>query len=350
MLKHACRIVLVIGIALSGLAAGGCTSDAQVIQQANKMHGGLKPAVMSDPRLNGYITRLGDRVIDAGRDMHGAKLYPDAHASEDSRWMFDEKRMAFHFVNSQTLNAFTTGGEHMYIYTKLFQTCKTEDELAAVMAHEYAHVYSRHVHKGMNRQMALIGGAAALGAAGYAIGGKDSGAELGMALFGAGLIAGRFVGMSFTRGDESEADDYGFDAYVRAGWDPRKFGDFFQRMVDMGYDKTPEMLSDHPSLASRKKIADKRAGELPRQAANWRKPNTANPGEFKALQDRSVAVGKTMPSDKTLEKAQLMLASLPRSCWTPVEQEDEEAAQQQLLKWLEAEKEVKKPKDRAKKK
>ena len=43
--------------------------------------------------------------------------------------------------NSKTINAFTTGGHYVYIYDALFQMCKNEDELAAVMAHEYGHIH-----------------------------------------------------------------------------------------------------------------------------------------------------------------------------------------------------------------
>ena len=65
----------------------------------------------------------------ADRDHKGPKSH---FTDEDRDWMFS-KKMEFHFVNSKTLNAFTTGGEHMYIYNELFKQCKSEDELAAVM-------------------------------------------------------------------------------------------------------------------------------------------------------------------------------------------------------------------------
>jgi predicted Zn-dependent protease len=242
--------------------------------------------------------------------------------------MFAEN-MRFHFVNSDTLNAFTTGGEHMYIYTELFQKCRNEDELAAVMAHEYAHIYGRHVHKGMNRQYATLGAAAAAGAAGYAIGGKESGLEYGAGFAGAALVAGQFIGMGFTRNDEAEADQRGFEFYTRAGWDPDKFGDFFQQMIDMGYDKTPEMMSDHPSLASRVETAKKRADELPSSAEKWRKPPVADAARFKQLQARAEQVGKTMPNDQTLAGAQKILAAFP-SCFSVKDQPGQKEAREEV--------------------
>ncbi len=176
-------LVLVAGLVL----AGGCTSDRQVISQATQLHGGLQPAVISDPDLSTYLQTVGDRIIAVARELDQQHYGPDAHFSQDSSWMFTNS-MKFHFVASNELNAFTTGGEHMYIYTQLFDTCRSEDELAAVMAHEFAHVYSRHVQKGMNRQYAILGASAAAGGAGYAAGGKEHATEYALTFAGAAAV------------------------------------------------------------------------------------------------------------------------------------------------------------------
>ncbi|OYT68635.1 MAG: hypothetical protein CFK52_14625, partial [Chloracidobacterium sp. CP2_5A] len=143
---------------------------------------------------------------------------------------------------------------------------------------------------------------------GYAAGGKERGAEYGATFAAAALAAGQFIGMGFTRKDEAQADDLGFNFYTRAGWDPHRFGDFFQQMIDMGYDTTPEIASDHPTLASRVEAAKKNAAKLPPDAEKWRKPPVANANKFRQLQARAAELGKTMPSDKSLEAAQKLLA------------------------------------------
>jgi predicted Zn-dependent protease len=245
------------------------------------------------------------------------------------------KKMQFHFVNSKTLNAFTTGGEHMYIYTELFQLCKDENDLAAVMSHEYAHVYSRHVQKGTQRQYAIIGSALALGAAGAVAGGKEHGAEYGSAAGGAALAAGQLVGTTFTRGDEAQADEFGFYFYTHAGWDPQLFGRFFQLMIDKGYDKGVGFLSDHPTLASRVQAAKERASKLGPDADRLRRPPVASASQFRGLQDRAARLSKTLPDDKSLAKTQELLAALPRSCLTPAIQADQLDAQKRLQRDME---------------
>jgi len=326
---HQHRAVLAALCVLS--LALGCASDKKVIAQADQVHGSIKPAVVHDPEIAGYLQEVGNRIIVVAKELDAQHYGPKEHFSEKDEWMFSDQ-MKFHMVNSKTLNAFTTGGEHMYIYSELFLQCKSEDELAAVMAHEYGHVYGRHVHQGMNRQLGALALAAGAGVAGAAIAGEDNrweGAAIGA---GAGLAGGQFLNMGFTRKDEDEADKLGFKFYTMAGWDPKHFGDFFQAMIDKGYDKTPEIMSDHPSLKSRVKKADERAANLPPNATQWRKPPVADPAKFKQLQDRMRQLSKTLPSDKTLSNSQELLQALPRSCVAPVDPADAIEAREDLVK------------------
>lgn len=293
-----------------------CATDRQVIEQADDAHRELEPAVLEDAELAGYLQAMGDRIVVEAKKLSDDGYGPSSHRKEDDAWMFS--KVKFHFVNSETLNAFTTGGEHMYIYTQLLQQCRTEDELAAVMAHEYAHVYARHVHKGMNRQYLAIGGAVAGAALGYTLADDNKLEYAGLGAVAAGTLA-TFANKGFTRGDEAEADELGFAFYTRAGWDPARFGDFFQAMVDAGYDTTPEMLSDHPSLASRVVAAKEAASKLPPEAKSWRKPAIAEGSKFKAMQARAAQIAKSLPKDQSLETAQTLL-NAAGNCLMPKDQ------------------------------
>lgn len=311
------------------LGAIGCANDKKVIAQAADAHKDLDPAVLKDPQLAEYIQKVGTRVVNSARDLVQEGYQKDRVFAEDPQWMFDE--VQFHLVNSETLNAFTTGGQHVYLYSELFRTAKTEDEFAAVVAHEFAHIVGRHVHKGMNRQYAVLGTAVAVGIGGAALGG-DNAAEVGLAAGGAALVAGQFIGMGFGRKDENEADKFGFQFYVHAGWDPDHFGDFFQQMVDKGYDTTPELASSHPTLKSRVEGAKRRSTEWKEQNPNWqsyRKPGVASPAEFKKLQERALAVGKNLPNDDSLKKALLLFDSYP-SCVAPKAQPSQTEARKEL--------------------
>lgn len=321
---------VIFALVMMAALGAGCASDKQVISQATKTHKGLEPAVVTDPELVAYISQIGDRIVAVAREEDRAGRGPKAHKDgEDPGWMFEG--MKFHFVNSKTLNAFTTGGKHMYIYNELFQSCKNEDELAAVMAHEYAHVYCRHVSQGMNRQYATLALAAGAGVAGYALADDDNRLGTAGVAAGAAFIGGQFIGMGFTRDDEDEADKIGFAFYARAGWDPNRFAGFFQTLIDKGLDNTPEAMSDHPKLSNRVAAAKRRTSQLPATASQWRKPPIADEARFRQLQARAVQVGRTMPNDKTLAQAQLLLAAFP-SCVSPTEQPDQKQAQRSIIR------------------
>jgi predicted Zn-dependent protease len=318
------------------LCLGCFPTDRAVIQQAQGFDQNIKPAEIRDADINGYFQKIGERIVTAARQSDEAQWGPKTHFSnEKDDWMY--QGIQFHLVNSKTLNAFTTGGTHVYIYNELFQLCKTEDELAAVMSHEFGHIYSRHVQKGTQRQYGVIAGALGLGAAGYLAGGQQHGSEYASAGAALGALAGDFLNKGYTRGDEAEADKCGFHFYCLAGWDPAKFGDFFQTMIDKGYDTTPEMASDHPTLASRVKVAHDRAEkmpDLPKPADNLRKPNIASDADFRRYQQQAQRDAQSTPDDKSLANSKLLLAALPRSCWMPVNPPDQRDAHNQLVEQL----------------
>jgi predicted Zn-dependent protease len=320
-----CALLLTLS---AGAMSTGCAKDADVINQAAEVHKQLEPAIMRDPQLSNYLQSVGERIIASGKEMNDKGLAPKAHRSEDSEWMYSGK-MKFHLVNSKTLNAFTTGGEHMYIYNELFQKCRSEDELAAVMAHEYAHVYCRHIHSSMDRQKGMLGLMVGGAAAGAVLGGKDNRLEGALIGGAAAAAVAQFAGLKFTRDDEAQADEYGMAFFWRAGWDPKRFGDFFQQLIDAGLDTTPEMLSDHPSLKSRVDIANQRARKLAGKADGYRKPPIADSAQFSQLKSRAKQLGQQMPEDKMMEQAQKILSSFS-SCVTPEDQPDQVKARKQV--------------------
>src|SRR5206468_1820359 len=155
------------------------------------------------------------------------------------------------------------------------------------------------------------------GLVGLAVGGKEHGEEYGKTALVSSATVAQFLNLGYTRGDEAEADKYGFKFYVRAGWDPARFGDFFQQLIDKGYDKTPEIESDHPSLASRVQAAKQHAAQLPAEASSWRKPPVADAATFASLKARAAEIGAKMKTSEELAKAQTLLSAVP-SCVTPM--------------------------------
>src|SRR6266478_7886056 len=138
-------------VILSTAVGSGCVaSDKQIIDQASAFDAGLKPAEIHGGTTTQYLQQIGDRIIAAAKQLDKEGVGPKSHFKEkDNSWMFQD--IHWQLVNSKTVNAFTTGGHYVYIYLELFKLCKNEEELAAVMSHEYGHIYCRHVQKGTGR-------------------------------------------------------------------------------------------------------------------------------------------------------------------------------------------------------
>ena len=117
---------------------------------------------------------------------------------------------------------------------------ESADELAAVLAHELAHVQQRHVMQGMVRDlgMSLI-----------------LSATLGDMSTIAALAAdtGRLMlTLSYSRASEAEADRIAYATLQRAGIRGAGMQAFFQRMAKSGDgSQVPAFLSTHPQPAQR---------------------------------------------------------------------------------------------------
>jgi predicted Zn-dependent protease len=319
---------LTLAIVTLLLGVVGCATDKAVQEQAEQMHGDLQPAIVTDADLANYVQAVGDRVVQSAYEEYQSGLLRKRISKEDPTWMFND--VQFHLVNSDTLNAFTTGGKHVYLYSELFTTAQTEDEFAAVVAHEFGHIYGRHVHNSMNNQYGIIGAAVGAGVLGYALGGDDR-EQIAMLAGGATLVGGQLWGLGYSRDQESEADDLGFTFYTNAGWDPAKFPDFFKQMIAKGYEtpKSQEMMASHPRLGDRVKNIEKKLRDLPPGTERLRKPNLVSQSRFDKLRKRAQVVGAQMPNDKSLEAARLMLASFP-SCVAPVDQPSQTKARERI--------------------
>jgi predicted Zn-dependent protease len=326
---HRISTILVLSTVVSLVGCKASSQDSSVVSSANQFNTALAPAEVQNAEINGYLQAIGTRIVEAAKESDRQSFGPKTHKEGNNDWMF--QGVQFHLVNSKTLNAFTTGGNHVYVYNELFQLCQNEDQLAAVLSHEFGHVYSRHVQKGQNRQMALMAAALAAGGAGYVAGGQQNGAQYATAAAGGATAAGGFFNMGFTREDEAQADDVGFHFYYLAGWDPRHFCDFFQVMVDKGYDKTPGILSDHPTLKSRVEKAKEHADKLGDRVTRYLKPNIATPQQFAHFKQVAQQVGGTMPNDQQVLNTKQLLQALPRSCVMPYEPKDQQDAQNDLL-------------------
>lgn len=194
--------------------------------------------IVTDPEIEQYINSLGSRLV--------------SHTGDNAQ------PFSFFAVLDSTINAFAGPGGVIGINTGVILNSRGESELAAVMAHEIAHVTQRHLARSLERlnRSKLPMFAALLGAVLVGIQNPNAGV--------AALTAATGVNVqnqiNFTRVNEQEADRIGMQLLVRAQYDPRGMPGFFERLQQSSqyhHSNAPEFLRTHPLTTSR--IADTRA-------------------------------------------------------------------------------------------
>lgn len=149
----------------------------------------------------------------------------------------------FEVFEDPSANAFALPGGKVGVHTGLLNIARTDGQLAAVIAHEMAHVTSNHAQKRIQRNQTIALGGALLGAV---IGGEGS--EIGQIATQGGNIA---FGLTFSRQQELEADKIGTVFMARAGYNPEEAITLWQNMAAQSRGSTPEFLSTHPVSATR---------------------------------------------------------------------------------------------------
>lgn len=156
-----------------------------------------------------------------------------------------------------SMNAFAVPGGYIYIFTGLILNVDNEDELAAVIGHELAHVTERHVAKRMD-QMRFISIASIAGMVAGALlgaGGGQTTNSLGQAVAKGSMAAAQSAFLMYTRENEREADQVGINYLVKSGYNPDAMPQTFELMNKrrwfMSGDNIPSYLSTHPGLDER---------------------------------------------------------------------------------------------------
>jgi predicted Zn-dependent protease len=147
-----------------------------------------------------------------------------------------------------SLNAFALPGKKIGVHTGIFKAAKNQDQLAAVLGHEVAHVIAKHGNERVSQQLLVTGG---LTAAQLTV---DQNTTTGKAvLAGLGLGANLGIILPFSRTHESEADEIGVRYMANAGFEPSEAVTLWANMAAESKGSGPEFLSTHPDPSNRRK-------------------------------------------------------------------------------------------------
>jgi predicted Zn-dependent protease len=197
-----------------------------------------KGATLEDPEISAWIRSLGNRL---------SARAPNSH-----------NPFYFLVIKDNRVNAFATLGGVIVVNPGLILQSESEDELAAVISHEIAHITQRHIVRAIENSKQNMLGTGATILAGILASSKNP--EVGQALITGAVAMQAHRGLSFSRAAESEADRVGLRILAAAGFNPAAMPTFLKKL-DAEFSTTKgganEYLRSHPLTV--KRISDARS-------------------------------------------------------------------------------------------
>ncbi|MDB3950878.1 M48 family metalloprotease [Gammaproteobacteria bacterium] len=161
-----------------------------------------------------------------------------------------DRQFTIVLIDEKSLNAFAAPGGVIGVNGGLFLNAGNEAQLASVLGHELAHLSQRHFARNVlrGRDTNLASSLVMVSAIALAIISNNPTA------FITGPAALQQQQLRYSRIFEREADRYGFNNLIAAGYDPAGMGQMFENMAKvrkLAGDNPPEFLLTHPVTSSR---------------------------------------------------------------------------------------------------
>ena len=164
--------------------------------------------VIEDPEISAWIRSLGNRL--------------SAQAPDSKNPFY------FLIIKDNAINAFATLGGVIVINTGLILQTASEDELAAVLAHEIAHITQQHIARMMENSRNNLLSTGATIFAGILAGTKNP--QAGQAIISGAFAMQAYKDLLFSREAESEADRVGLRILATAGFNPMAMPRFLKKL------------------------------------------------------------------------------------------------------------------------
>ena len=255
-----------VTIAAAGLLAACGVSTQQEVQigQQEAQQVNAQLPLVQDAVIQNYVNTLGQRI--ASRTSRA-----------DLQWQFQ-------VVNSDMVNAFALPGGFIYINRGVLARADNMSEVAGVLAHEIEHVVRRHSVKQMEQaQGANVGVGILCALTGVCQSGVAQAAI---------NIGGTAVFAKFSRTDEVQADEGGFNNMIRAGINPRGMLTLFQQLLaeeqQSGNSNVAAWFADHPGTTDRIADIQRMLSQTPASTLNGLQTNDSG---FATMKSRLARLG-----------------------------------------------------------
>jgi predicted Zn-dependent protease len=218
--------VLLVLLSLPAITLVSVEQEIAIGKQANAQMRKETPQV-TDAAVVRYVRDVAGRLARAAT---GPK-YPYSVAVSDSR----------------EINAFALPGGPVWIHRGVIEKAANESQMASVLAHEIAHIASRHAASQLTTVAMTRWGLSFLSSLLGNTGGAG-GAQVAAEFLASGAV------LRFSRDEEREADRVGLALMSRAGWDGRGMVEMFETLKkEAGRNPTSveAFFSSHPTPQER---------------------------------------------------------------------------------------------------
>jgi predicted Zn-dependent protease len=210
--------------------------------------------IIDDPVIVEYVNKIGNRIV-AGLENP----------------LFNYR---FHVINVDAYNAFAIPAGYIFINSGLVAAMDNEEELAGILAHEIAHVNARHISQKIEKSK-KIGWATMAGMAAGILLGMAGGGEAAQAVTQGSQAAGAAAQLSYSRENETQADQLGLIYLTDAGYGGEGLLKILKKMRSKQWfdtEQVPTYMRTHPGI-------DERITYLDAQIASTPKTTKARPQE-----------------------------------------------------------------------
>jgi predicted Zn-dependent protease len=227
--------------AVSGCVTNPVTGKEQfmLVSPTQDVEIGKKYAPEIEKELGG---RIESDVITQYVNSIGQKV---ARVSHDK-----DLRFTYVAVNDDSMNALALPGGYIFITRGMLEKLENESQLAGILAHETLHVTARHSAAAMSQQIGM----------GILMTAAMSQTSSGAAARAANLTT-QLIGLKYSRENEKEADRYGMDYMVKAGYSPNGMVETMQILAKESSQRPVEFFSTHPNPENRVGLLKRHIGK-----------------------------------------------------------------------------------------
>jgi len=225
--KSAANIGGAIGLVSTATSSQSVEEEIAAGDAVAAMYLGASP-LLKNKKAQSYVNAVGKRI--AGKS-----------SRPDLPW-------AFGILDTPSINAFAAPGGKVLVTAGLFDLLETEDELAAVLGHEIAHVAREH-HWQLIKQQKLVSGATDMVAAN-----TESDNAMANAAFDAmSDFFKQMINSGIDKGGEYEADSDGVVLAANAGYDSTAMLGVLEKLANASEsgDDVSFLFQTHPSAEDR---------------------------------------------------------------------------------------------------